>query len=128
LRGSGSVVKCRASAYWSDLERSFPAKSGQSIGQRLASRTTGLEVQLPQADGHSKVRVLQSGRSSTRQALMADAEAASAAWPGARLLRVDGLGHRRLLSDPQVVAAVTGFVAESAEPVGTNGELVSIAA
>ena len=59
---------------------------------------------------------------------MADAEAASAAWPGARLLRVDGLGHRRLLSDPQVVAAVTGFVAEPAEPVGTNGELVSIAA
>jgi hypothetical protein len=27
-----------------------------------------------------------------------------------------------------VVAAVTGFVAESAEPMGANGELVSIAA
>ena len=59
---------------------------------------------------------------------IADAEAASAAWPGARLLRVEGLGHRRLLSDPQVVAAVTGFVAELEEPMGANGELVSIAA
>ena len=44
------------------------------------------------------------------------------------MLRVEGLGHRRLLSDPQVVAAVTGFVAESAEPMGANGEPVSIAA
>ena len=59
---------------------------------------------------------------------IADAEAAAAAWRGARLLRVDGLGHRRLLSDAQVVAAVTGFVAGSAEPMGANGGLVSIAA
>jgi pimeloyl-ACP methyl ester carboxylesterase len=59
---------------------------------------------------------------------IADAEAASAAWRGLRLLRVDGLGHRRLLQDPQVVAAVTELVARSAEPVGANGGLVSIAA
>jgi hypothetical protein len=41
---------------------------------------------------------------------------------------VEGLGHRRLLSDPQVVAAVAGFVAGSADPMGPNTELVSIAA
>ncbi|MFZ5545930.1 MAG: alpha/beta fold hydrolase [Pseudomonadota bacterium] len=40
----------------------------------------------------------------------ADAEVIAAAWPGARLLSVDGLGHRRTLSDPAVVAAAVGHV------------------
>jgi pimeloyl-ACP methyl ester carboxylesterase len=33
-------------------------------------------------------------------------------WPGARLHSTSGLGHRRILRDPAVVAEVTGFVAE----------------
>lgn len=32
------------------------------------------------------------------------------AWPGARLLSTVGLGHRRVLKDPQVVAAAIGFL------------------
>jgi hypothetical protein len=40
-----------------------PATSGHPIGQRLASGTTGLKVQLPPADGRSKVPILQSGHS-----------------------------------------------------------------
>lgn len=35
-----------------------------------------------------------------------DSEVIAAAWPGARLLRVDGLGHRRILADLAVIAAV----------------------
>ncbi|GAA0897304.1 hypothetical protein GCM10009557_96270 [Virgisporangium ochraceum] len=35
-----------------------------------------------------------------------------AAWPGARMRTTDGLGHRRLLADPDVVAHVVGFVME----------------
>jgi pimeloyl-ACP methyl ester carboxylesterase len=34
----------------------------------------------------------------------------SRAWPGARLLTTSGLGHRRILSDPKVVAEVVRFV------------------
>jgi pimeloyl-ACP methyl ester carboxylesterase len=34
----------------------------------------------------------------------------SRAWPDARLLTTSGLGHRRILSDPEVVAAVVRFV------------------
>jgi pimeloyl-ACP methyl ester carboxylesterase len=34
----------------------------------------------------------------------------SRAWPGARLLTTSGLGHRRILSDPRVVAEVVRFV------------------
>jgi pimeloyl-ACP methyl ester carboxylesterase len=33
------------------------------------------------------------------------------AWPGARLLTTGGLGHRRLLRDPDAVAAAVAFVA-----------------
>ncbi len=35
------------------------------------------------------------------------------AWPDARLIATDGLGHRRLLRDPGVVEAVARFVAAS---------------
>ena len=36
----------------------------------------------------------------------------AAAWPGARLLTTDGLGHRRVLRDAGVVAEAAGFVLE----------------
>jgi hypothetical protein len=36
------------------------------------------------------------------------------AWPGAELLSVAGLGHRRLLRDPEVVRAVVAHVDERA--------------
>lgn len=40
-----------------------------------------------------------------------DAESIAAAWVGARLERREGLGHRRILSDPAVADAVLAFVA-----------------
>ena len=40
----------------------------------------------------------------------ADGEALAAAWPGARLLTTDGLGHRRILRDPAPVAAAADFL------------------
>jgi len=41
---------------------------------------------------------------------LADGAALAAAWPGARLLATAGLGHRRLLRDPEVVTAVIDFL------------------
>ena len=38
------------------------------------------------------------------------AEAVVAAWPGARLVSTDGLGHQRILTDPGVVAAAVAHV------------------
>ena len=37
------------------------------------------------------------------------------AWPGAGLLMTDGLGHRRILRDPDVVAATVAFLAARTE-------------
>jgi pimeloyl-ACP methyl ester carboxylesterase len=39
-----------------------------------------------------------------------DGAAIAAAWTGSRLHHTSGLGHRRLLSSPEVVALVTDFV------------------
>ena len=33
------------------------------------------------------------------------------AWPGAEFVRTSGLGHRRILRDPDVIARVTAFIA-----------------
>lgn len=48
-----------------------------------------------------------------REVPFAHAERLSRAWPDSRLLATDGLGHRRILRDPDVVAAVTEFVASA---------------
>jgi hypothetical protein len=51
----------------------------------------------------------------------ADGAAIASAWPGARLLSTRGLGHRRILRDPEVVAATVGFVAEGLTLPATHG-------
>jgi pimeloyl-ACP methyl ester carboxylesterase len=40
------------------------------------------------------------------------AEELAAAWPGARLLATDGLGHRAILRDPSVVRSTVAFLAQ----------------
>lgn len=45
-----------------------------------------------------------------REVPFAEAEAIAGAWPGARLHRTEGLGHRRILRDPGVAAEVAAFV------------------
>lgn len=46
-----------------------------------------------------------------REVPFADGERMAAVWPGARLLPVDAVGHRRILRDPVTIGAVTNFVA-----------------
>ncbi|MBC7713185.1 MAG: alpha/beta fold hydrolase [Rhizobacter sp.] len=40
-------------------------------------------------------------------------EAIHAAWPGSILFTTQGLGHRRILKDPKVIAYVTDFIAKN---------------
>ncbi len=49
-----------------------------------------------------------------RQVPFADAQRIARAWPGARLLITDGLGHNRILADAAVVSEVVDFVAAPA--------------
>lgn len=41
------------------------------------------------------------------------AQEIAAAWPGARLLATDGLGHRAILRDPAVVRSAVAFLAQA---------------
>jgi pimeloyl-ACP methyl ester carboxylesterase len=46
-----------------------------------------------------------------RDVAWADGEAIAAAWPGAELVSTSGLGHRRIVHDPDVVARAVSFLA-----------------
>jgi hypothetical protein len=46
----------------------------------------------------------------------AEGAAVAAAWPGAELVTTQGLGHRRILRDPGVVARVTAFLSARLAP------------
>jgi pimeloyl-ACP methyl ester carboxylesterase len=48
------------------------------------------------------------------------AELTHAAWPGSRLLATSGLGHRRILKDPEVIASVTAFLLERTPRAGAS--------
>jgi pimeloyl-ACP methyl ester carboxylesterase len=48
-----------------------------------------------------------------REVPLACGEAIAHAWPGAELRRTRGLGHRRILRDPDVVRATVGFATGS---------------
>jgi pimeloyl-ACP methyl ester carboxylesterase len=45
-----------------------------------------------------------------------DGASVASAWPGACLLETTGLGHQRVLRDPEVVARAVAFVADGARP------------
>ena len=47
------------------------------------------------------------------------ADAVAAAWPGARRLTTRGLGHYRIMRDPQVVEQVVAFIAGGAAPAAS---------
>jgi hypothetical protein len=58
-----------------------------------------------------------------REVRSADGAAIVAAWPGARLLETGGLGHRRVLRDPGVVASVAAFLAGDEAESDAAGEV-----
>jgi fermentation-respiration switch protein FrsA (DUF1100 family) len=47
---------------------------------------------------------------------VADGEAIAQAWPGARLVRTDGLGHKLIVRAPAVVTQAVDFIAHAVPP------------
>ena len=48
-----------------------------------------------------------------------DGNALARAWPNAELVSTSGLGHRRILDDPEVVKRAVAFVAQGERTVAT---------
>ena len=54
--------------------------------------------------------------------------AIAAAWPGAKLVTTDGLGHRRILRDPTVLGAAVSFVARRSAETSVPTRAVGVRA
>jgi pimeloyl-ACP methyl ester carboxylesterase len=59
---------------------------------------------------HTPALVIHDG--GDREVALEDGAAIAEAWPGARLLTTSGLGHRRILRDPEVIAETRSFVVD----------------
>lgn len=113
----GRVAVLAAPARYADYARGFAAQAGLDAAQTArmlqALKQQGVDVAavaIPLAAARLHQPALFVHSADDRTVPIVDAQASVAAWAGARLLRVDGLGHRRLLQAPEVVAAVCGFV------------------
>lgn len=67
------------------------------------------EFQAERSGGSQELLVIHDGKDS--EVPIADGLRHARAWPRARLLQTTGLGHRRLLADPTVIAATVDFLA-----------------
>ncbi|MED5618454.1 alpha/beta fold hydrolase [Ideonella sp. BN130291] len=115
------VVLIAAPAYYERYARKVAAAAGLDADGTeamlgLLSGRIGMdvrEVSLPARAPlrHEPALFLHSG--DDRVVAIEDSLMSAAAWPGARHQRVDGLGHRRILFDPAVVAAAVDFIAST---------------
>lgn len=91
----------------SATSRSMRRRIEHRIGvtwEELDPRRAAADVQIPLLVIHDR---------KDREAPFAGGMALAQAWPGARLVATDGLGHTRILSDESVVAQATEFLTEA---------------
>lgn len=87
----------------------FEARFGMDLWQRFSP------VRLAQT---ATIDALIVHDDTDREVPWQEGEALAKAWPGARMLRTSGLGHRRILRDPQVIAEVIAYVKNESEVDG----------
>jgi pimeloyl-ACP methyl ester carboxylesterase len=88
------------------IEAGLIARLERQVGRSLADfNVLSLAEKLP-------VPLLVVHDRQDKETRFADGVAITEAWSDAELVPTEGLGHRRILSDPAVVARVTGFLAE----------------
>lgn len=116
------VVLLSAPAHYERYARGFAAMAGldgagtEAVLALLRDRH-GIDVRaisLPARAPHLRQPVLFMHSADDRIVPIEDSLASAAAWPGARHVRVEGLGHRRILADPEVVRTAVEFVTAGA--------------
>ena len=70
------------------------------------------EFELPQSVAGVRAKALIVHDAGDREVAPSSGLALAKAWPDARLLRTEGLGHRAILRDPEVVRDVVDFIAD----------------
>lgn len=93
----------------------LPPARREGMLARIRARFDGLEAfDLRRLAPRLRAPVLVVHDREDREVPFAHGAAVAAAWPGARLEAVTGLGHRAVLRDDRVVELVAGFVAAPA--------------
>ncbi len=92
------------------LPESVRSRMQEQFERRLGQRWD--EFELPQSVRHVRAAALVVHDAGDREVLPASGLSLARAWPGARFLRTEGLGHRAILRDPQVVADTVDFIAD----------------
>jgi pimeloyl-ACP methyl ester carboxylesterase len=82
----------------------------QRFERRLGHRWD--EFELPQSVARVRAKALVVHDAGDREVSPAGGLALARAWPGARFVRTEGLGHRAILRDAQVVIDAVDFIAD----------------
>lgn len=92
------------------LERSLAAHSGLPLDALALDRVAT----------HRDDALLVVHDADDREVSFTHAERLAATWPGTQLRTTTGLGHRRILRDPEIVAAAVAFVREGVPPPASD--------
>ena len=115
-----SVVQIAPPASLIRYSRHFARRLGvperiRAAMQRRLEQRTGIawqQLEMPQAVASLQVRALIVHDEHDRDVGIESGLAVARAWPDARFKRTSGLGHRRILRAPAVIAAVCDFIAD----------------
>jgi pimeloyl-ACP methyl ester carboxylesterase len=88
------------------VRRAMQERFEKSMGRRWS------DFELPQAVAQVRARALVIHDAGDRDVSHAAGLALARAWPGARFLETQGLGHRRILRDPGVARDAADFIAD----------------
>lgn len=85
------------------FRRRFESDFGEDLWERFSPENQASEFSMPGLMIHDV---------NDRAVPIEEAEHLARVWPGARLIRTQSLGHRRILSDPKVIQQTIAFLTE----------------
>lgn len=94
------------------LPASVRSRMEQNLEARLEFTFAGLDIPTLAAGLHTPALLIHD--TGDADVPFAGAEAVAAAWPGARLVATTGLGHRKVLHDPEVLREARDFILDGA--------------
>jgi pimeloyl-ACP methyl ester carboxylesterase len=96
------------------LRETIERRFGAGVWERLDVVSLVRRIRIPALIVHD---------SNDPQIDLTDSETLAAAWHGAHLITTEGLGHTKIVRDPQVIDQVAAFLVEASSPL--RQELVS---
>lgn len=116
--GAPNVVLVAPPARYAHFAKAFARQAGvdpEALLAALRNRDIDIDsIDFPAMAPQLKARALIFHSRDDQVVPFANGESIAAAWPGARLVACEGLGHGRILADREVVAASVSFL--SAQP------------